>query len=282
MKITVLTPDMSHNCLSRAYALAEMLRRRHEVEIAGPIFGEGIWPPLANGGSIPYKTVKVRGSFTSAQVLALRRQVEGDVVYASKPRFPREDVREEHGIEPDERVVMFSGSPGPYKGVEELIDSVRRIPDPRVTLALVGIPDGTPFGVHLREIGGTLGRRFHGFGRQPFDKMPEFLAMADLVVIPQRRSYATIGQVPAKVFEAMAMAKPILATAVSDLPYILRDCGWVIEPGDVEEMSRAIQAILADEDTAIRMGARARKKCVREFSRSAMEPVLVEVFRRYE
>src|SRR5437867_7501203 len=73
MKITVLTPDMSHNCLSRAYALAEMLRRRHEVEIAGPIFGEGIWPPLANGGSIPYKTVKVRGSFTSAQVLALRR-----------------------------------------------------------------------------------------------------------------------------------------------------------------------------------------------------------------
>src|SRR5205809_440363 len=88
MKITVLTPDMSHNCLSRAYALAEMLRRRHEVEIAGPIFGEGIWPPLANGGSIPYKTVKVRGSFTSAQLLALRRQVEGDVVYASKPRFP--------------------------------------------------------------------------------------------------------------------------------------------------------------------------------------------------
>ena len=197
-------------------------------------------------------------------------------------RFSREDVREEHGIEPDERVVMFSGSPGPYKGVEELIDSVRRIPDPRVTLALVGIPDGTPFGVHLREIGGTLGRRFHGFGRQPFDKMPEFLAMADLVVIPQRRSYATIGQVPAKVFEAMAMAKPILATAVSDLPYILRDCGWVIEPGDVEEMSRAIQAILADEDTAIRTGARAREKCVREFSRDAMEPVLVEVFRRYE
>src|SRR5437899_7526396 len=88
MKITVLTPDMSHNCFSRAYALAEMLRRRHDVEIAGPIFGEGIWPPLANGGGIPYKTVKVRGSFTSAQVLALRRQVEGDVVYASKPRFP--------------------------------------------------------------------------------------------------------------------------------------------------------------------------------------------------
>src|SRR5207247_8158005 len=118
-------------------------------------------------------------------------------------RLSREDVREEHGIEPDERVVMFSGSPGPYKGVEELIDSVRRIPDPRVTLALVGIPDGTPFGVHLREIGGTLGWRFHGFGRQPFDKMPEFLAMADLVVIPQPRKHRTIGQVPAKVFEAM-------------------------------------------------------------------------------
>lgn len=381
MKITVLTPDMSHNCLGRAYALAEMLRRRHDVEIAGPMFGEGVWPPLADGGGIPYRSVKVRGSFTSAQVLALRRQIEADVVYASKPRFPsfglgvlmklarqmplvldmddwemgfiREDrrirpgdrsvrsalsaavydatvavsealpgladdltvastflqrrfggtivwhardtevfrpdrfskdaVRSEHGIRPDERLVMFLGSPGPYKGVEELVEAVRRLEDPHTALAVVGIPDGTPYGAHFRAVCNTgLGPRFHGLGPQPFGTAPELLAMADLVVIPQRRTFATVGQMPAKVFDAMAMAKPVLATAVSDLPYVLQGCGRIVEPGNVEALSAAIQAILADEDAAADMGRRARERCVREFSRTAMEPVLEGVFHRYE
>lgn len=380
MKITVLTPDMSHNCLGRAYALAEILRPRHEVEIAGPLFGDGVWSPLADGGGIPYRTVRVRGNFTSAQVLALRRQIEADVVYASKPQFPsfglgvllklarqlplvldmddwekgfiledrqtrpagrnlrsalsaavydatvsmsealtgladrltvastflqrrfggtivwhardtdvfrpdrfsKEGVRAEHGIRPDERVVMFSGSPGPYKGVEELLEAIRRIPDPDVTLALVGIPDGTPYGLQLRGMcGAALGSRFHGFGPQPFARLPEWLAMADVVVVPQRRSYATVGQVPAKVFDAMAMAKPVLATAVSDLPYVLQDCGWIVPPGDVEALGRGIQTILADEGRAAEMGRRARERCVSQFSRAAMEPVLEEVFRAY-
>lgn len=42
MKISILTPDLFHNCLDRAYLLAKILQRRYEIEIVGPVFGDVI------------------------------------------------------------------------------------------------------------------------------------------------------------------------------------------------------------------------------------------------
>ena len=42
IKISILSPDLSHNCLGREYLLAKIFQRHYEIEIIGPIFGEGI------------------------------------------------------------------------------------------------------------------------------------------------------------------------------------------------------------------------------------------------
>lgn len=88
MKISILTPDLSHNCLGRAYLLAKILRRHYEVEIVGPIFGDGIWEPVANDKSIAYKFVKIHGRFKAYwQIRELFKKIDGDVIYASKSLF---------------------------------------------------------------------------------------------------------------------------------------------------------------------------------------------------
>jgi len=88
MKISVLTPDLSHNCLGRAYLLAKILQRHYEVEIVGPTFGDGIWEPVADDKSITYKPVKIRGRFKPYwQFRELAKKIDGDVIYASKPLF---------------------------------------------------------------------------------------------------------------------------------------------------------------------------------------------------
>lgn len=58
MKISILTPDLSHNCLGRAYLIAKILQRHYEVEIVGPIFGDGIWRPLAKLDDAEYPNRK--------------------------------------------------------------------------------------------------------------------------------------------------------------------------------------------------------------------------------
>ena len=91
-----------------------------------------------------------------------------------------------------------------------------------------------------------------------------------------------MGQVPAKVFDAMAMAKPIIATAVSDLPEILDSCGWIVEPASPEQLAEAIQYVINHPKEAEQMGQKARQKCIENYSWDAMEKVLVNIFRKYE
>jgi glycosyltransferase involved in cell wall biosynthesis len=107
--------------------------------------------------------------------------------------------------------------------------------------------------------------------------MPELLALSDMVVLPQRRTPVTSAQVPAKVFEAMAMAKPIVATSMSDLPEILNGCGILVEPEDVAELATAIEHLLEDEAMAMDLGQKARERCLRHYSWDAMEMILAQV-----
>jgi glycosyltransferase involved in cell wall biosynthesis len=67
-------------------------------------------------------------------------------------------------------------------------------------------------------------------------------------------------QIPAKVFEAMAMAKPVVSTAVSDLPDILAGCGIIVEPENVAQLAGAIETVLADSQGADEIGERARER----------------------
>ena len=127
-----------------------------------------------------------------------------------------------------------------------------------------------------------MGRRFKGFGLQPFETVPEFLAMADVVVIPQRKNFSTMGQMPAKVFDAMAMAKPIIASNISDLPEILDGCGWIIEPENPKKLAEKIRYVLNNSEEAEAMGNKARQKCIEKYSWNAMEEILLKVFKKYE
>ena len=48
--------------------------------------------------------------------------------------------------------------------------------------------------------------------------MADLTACADALPVPQKRLPFTDSQVPAKMLEGMAMAKPVVATRVGDLP----------------------------------------------------------------
>lgn len=106
--------------------------------------------------------------------------------------------------------------------------------------------------------------------------------MADAVVIPQRKSFATVGQVPAKIFDVMTMAKPIIATNVSDLHEILDGCGWIVEPENPEQLAQKIKYVLDNPLEAVTMGCKARQKCIEKYSWDAMEKALVKIFEKYE
>jgi len=106
-------------------------------------------------------------------------------------------------------------------------------------------------------------------GEIPFDDVPRYLVAADVVAVPQRATSDTQGQVPAKLFDAMALARPVVSTAVSMIPEILDGCGLVIPPGDVRALAAALQQLLGDRATAEALGRRARARCEELYSFAA-------------
>ena len=113
---------------------------------------------------------------------------------------------------------------------------------------------------------------------QPHSRMPEILGAADLVVLPQQDRRYTRAQVPGKLFEAMAMGKAIVASAVSDLPLILDGCGVLVPPGDQDAPDWAVAKLAADPDRIREPGRLAREWCCASYDWNAMERLLREVF----
>lgn len=190
-------------------------------------------------------------------------------------RFDRDTIRRRWGIT-TEPLILFLGTPRPWKGLDDLVAAVQQVQHPALKLMLVGTFSDSGYGQSLAAQ--LPPGRLILVPSCPFSEAPRFLAMADLVIIPQRRSLASLGQVPAKVFDAMAMARPIVATDVSDLPEILEHCGIAVPAGRVDRIAQAIDWVLEHPTEATRMGQRARQKCIEHYSLDMMEQVLRGIF----
>jgi glycosyltransferase involved in cell wall biosynthesis len=180
----------------------------------------------------------------------------------------------------DERVVMFLGTARGYKGLDDLGAAVAGLGRRDIRLAVVGtLPESV--------LGRDLVWRFPGICLAPpiaFEEIPSFLSAADVVVVPQRETPDTRGQVPAKLFDAMALGRPIVSTRVSMIPEILEGCGLLVKAGDVAALGGAIARLLDNRGEAAAMGRRARERCVERYSftsaRRDLFPLITQVMER--
>ena len=181
----------------------------------------------------------------------------------------RHATRRALGLDAD-RVVMFMGTPRSFKGVEDAAMAVRQMRN-RARFVVVG---ADPSSAYAR----SLAARFPEVVLLPpyqLEELAKFLDVADAVVVPSHLVPQTRHQQPGKLLDAMAMAKPIVATAVADMPDILADGrGLIVPPADVTALAAALDAIFDDASAAGVMGARAREWCVANASHNAMQPVL--------
>ena len=176
----------------------------------------------------------------------------------------------------DKRVVMFLGTPRDYKGVDDLTEAVASLGSADVALAVVGAHADSAAGRRI------LGRcpRAALVPWVPFEQVPALLSAADVVAVPQRETPDTVGQVPAKIFDAMALGRPVVSTRVSMIPEILDGCGLLVEPGDVSGLAAAIRKLLDDSTHAEALGARARERCVERYSFQAARAELFPLIER--
>ena len=104
----------------------------------------------------------------------------------------------------------------------------------------------------------------------------KFMHGIDVFVLPS----LTEGT-PNAIIEAMAHAKPIIATAVGGVPDVVtEDVGVLVPPHDVKALAAAMRRLIADADLRRMMGLAARKKYEQLFTPRVVLPLLTDFYER--
>ncbi|MDE3067374.1 MAG: glycosyltransferase [Verrucomicrobiota bacterium] len=162
-------------------------------------------------------------------------------------------------------VVLFPGTRRTHKGLKPLAKAVAKIPGAR--LAVLCRPDdyAQPEWDSYPLLKLPL---------VPYASLPSLLAATDVIAIPQLDTEGARHQMPMKVYDAMAMARPIVASAVSDLPAVLDGCGRLVPPGDVAGLAAALRDLLEHPAEARALGERARARCLEKYSMQSVAAAL--------
>ncbi len=172
------------------------------------------------------------------------------------------------------RILMFPGAPRPHKGVEDVLMALEQLDEPDLRLAIVG---GSPYDDYDDRLMQRWGRWIVKLPRFPVETMPEVVAAAHIVVVPQRETLTAVAQFPLKLTDGMAMAKPVLSTRVGDIPAILGGTGYLVEPSSPAQISQKIQWIFENLTAANLQGMKARERCVKKYSIQAMALILSDI-----
>lgn len=165
------------------------------------------------------------------------------------------------------RVVYF-GLISRRKGVFDLIDAIAQLsPECRSRVEFVLAGNGGV--VQLREHATNLGVQDLVEIREWVDpaERDRLLAAAHAFVLPSH----TEG-LPMSLLEAMAWGLPPISTPVGSIPeYVVNDAnGLLVAPGDVSQLAAAIEKVVSQEESRIRMGKLARATveplCVKQYS----------------
>lgn len=170
-------------------------------------------------------------------------------VRAPAPGVTRDAVRADLGVPAGTALAVTVARLAQQKGLDLLLDAAARwrAAGVRVLVAVAG--DG-PLRAALQARADAEALPVRLLGHR--DDVPDLLAAADVVVSPSRWE----GQ-PLSLREALRAGAPVVATDVGGVAAVLGDAGVLVPYGDPGVLADAVAKVLADDDLASGLRARA-------------------------
>lgn len=173
------------------------------------------------------------------------------------PYQEKSAAREKVGLPQDKKIVLYSGHLYEYKGIPTLIETARLLPQHRFVL-VGGWQEDIDRTQALCQTKAVNNVSLVGHVEQ--SQLATYLYAADVLVIPNSRSWklATTTS-PLKLFEYMAVKRPIVASALPNITTVLRDHdnALLAEPDTPHSFKDAIAQLLSDPVLSEQIASRA-------------------------
>jgi glycosyltransferase involved in cell wall biosynthesis len=176
-----------------------------------------------------------------------------------------EASRRPFGLPPRAFVIGYVGRLEPQKDLGALLRAVRELGDASAEVACVLAGDGT-LRDRLEQEARALGlRNVHFLGHRR--DLPNIYGLMDVFVLPSR-----FEGLPVSVIEAMAAARPVVATRVGGVAELVQDrvTGILVDPGEVGQIRDALRWLIERPQEARAMGVAGRERVRDHFTAEAM------------
>lgn len=169
-----------------------------------------------------------------------------------------QDIRMALGLV-GKKVIGFVGYFYPWHGIDLLIRSLPNVLKKSHEAICVLIGDG-PIKQEMMELAKKEGVSSNVIftGSVSHDILPKYISIFDIAVMPNSNEYGS----PMKIFEYMAMAKPVVAPLLGPLTDAIDNGyeGYLFPPKDVNALSDCLLKLLTNNKLRIEMGRNGRKK----------------------
>jgi glycosyltransferase involved in cell wall biosynthesis len=168
-------------------------------------------------------------------------------------------------------IASYIGTHGMAHGLHTILEAADRLRgDPRIAFLLVG--DGAERANLLKKKQKMHLDNVIMIGQQPKDMMPRIWAVTgvSLILLIKNDSFKKV--IPSKMFESMAMSRPIILGVEGESRQLLEDAeaGIAITPENVEQMVAAVLQLANDPAQAARLGANGAKIVREQFDRTKL------------
>jgi glycosyltransferase involved in cell wall biosynthesis len=189
-------------------------------------------------------------------------------------------------------VIGFAGAFHPWHGAQDLVEAFAILAPRRPDAKLLMIGGG---GEELEKcrrlvLEKGLGGRVVLTGKVPYERLPAHLNLCSVLVAPfspskdarRRAVFDRYGLwwCPLKIFEYMAMGKPVVASDVGVISEYLEGAGLLYPEGDMTALADRICSLLSDEELTKKLGAAGRKNVEERFNWSEVARQTVELYQK--
>jgi glycosyltransferase involved in cell wall biosynthesis len=173
-------------------------------------------------------------------------------------------------------LAVYTGNLASYQGIDLLFDALpalaARLPAARL-LIVGGAAEEIEAGRSALAARG-LDHLVRFAGRQPPERMAEFMALADALVSPRRGGDNT----PLKIYAYMASGRPIVATDGLTHTQVLDDRSAVLCAPTAAALAAALAEVLGDPASYRERAAAAGRRAARDYSRDAFARKLLAAY----
>lgn len=206
----------------------------------------------------------VAAGISATKVVIAPNAVGGD--FLAEP-LDKASARRELGLAEDAQFIGTVSSLVEYEGIEDLLAAFLLLaPDlPELRLLIVGDGAAMP-SLQMQAQRSDYADRIIFTGRVPRSRAALYHQALDVFVVPRKDLEVTRSVTPLKPVEALACARPVVASALPALAEIVEDrvTGLLAAPGEPAAFADAIRELLSDARLAAEFGATGRERVLRE------------------